>query len=160
MSIIIDLVEQMEYGIPRDVLEKHQADMFTNDNYKCFGLKEEETVVAVSSAWLSTKHYSGRQIEVDNVVVDKETRSEGLGGTFLQLIEDWARDKGILSLELNTDVANIRSHKFYFDNGYHIVGYHYQKSLYPDKPVHCGSLDSEHVIEINKLARDTSQANT
>ena len=34
-----------------------------------------------------------------------------------------------MTVELNTYVTNDRSHKFYFNQGYSILGYHFQKEL-------------------------------
>jgi hypothetical protein len=44
-------------------------------------------------------------------------------------MEDWARQHKCQSVELNTYVQNPRSHKFYFNQGHSIIGYHFQKKL-------------------------------
>ncbi len=68
-------------------------------------------------------------MELDNVIVDNTLRSNGLGNRFLELIEKWAIERGFQTIELNTYVGNTSSHKFYFNMGYIILGYHFQKVI-------------------------------
>ena len=103
--------------------------MFTFHNYKCFGFFEENKLIGVSSGWLSVRLYSDKQLEIDNLIVDPEIQSKGYGKLFLNEIELWAKKEGCKTIELNTYVQNTRSHKFYFNQGFHILGYHFQKEL-------------------------------
>lgn len=48
---------------------------------------------------------------------------------FEEEICKWCRSRAYKSIELNTYVRNPRSHKFYFNQGYEIIGYHFEKAL-------------------------------
>jgi len=102
-------------------------EMFGLNTYHCFGLYRGEKLVGISSGWITIRFYSGKQIEIDNVIIDDDTRSAGLGKQFLTMIEAWAKERSCITIELNTYVQNGRSHKFYFNSGYAIAGYHFQK---------------------------------
>jgi GNAT superfamily N-acetyltransferase len=104
-------------------------EMFSFNNYHCFGLYSGEKIVGISSCWVTVRFYSGKQIELDNVIIDDKSRSSGFGRKFLELIEVWAKENGCKTIELNTYVQNSRSHKFYFNQGYSILGFHFQKYL-------------------------------
>lgn len=103
--------------------------MFEFDNYMCFGVLLNEQIVGISSAWTTIRLYSGKQLEVDNVIIDKTLQSKGLGKNFFSFIENWAKENGYRTIELNTYVQNSKSHKFYFNLGYSILGFHFWKHI-------------------------------
>lgn len=104
-------------------------EMFDYSNYKCFGLFVENDLVGISSGWITTKFYSGKQLEVDNVIINPKIQSKGLGKVLFEFIENWAWDNQCKTIELNTYVSNSGSHKFYFNLGYSILGFHFQKKI-------------------------------
>ena len=71
----------------------------------------------------------GKQLEVDHFILDPDFRSLGIGTILLHYIETWAKNQECITLELNAYVGNSRGHKFYFQNGYKILGFHFQKNL-------------------------------
>lgn len=103
--------------------------MFTYNHYKCFGLYKDRDLIGVSSGWITVRLYSGKQLELDNVVIDENIQSSGMGTYFLNQIESWSKAEGFETIELNTYINNSRSHKFYFNQGYKIIGYHFQKQI-------------------------------
>ncbi|WP_456442016.1 GNAT family N-acetyltransferase [Psychroserpens sp.] len=98
-------------------------------NFKCFGLYENNKIIGISSGWTTVRIYCGKQLELDNVIIDEQLQSKGLGKIFIDKIEDWALQKDYKSLSLNTYVSNSRSHKFYFNQGFDILGFHFQKLI-------------------------------
>ena len=129
MNHIASLVHQMHPELTLDEIESLQQEMFSHSNYKCFGLFEDERLIGISSGWISVRFYSGRQLEVVNVTIDDQLQSKGYGQFFFDNIEYWAKQNDCKSVELNTYVHNSRSHKFYFNQGYSIYGYHFVKPL-------------------------------
>ena len=105
------------------------AEMFNYPTYHCFGLWQKGKLIAMSNGWITVRFYSGKQLEVDNVIVDPEIRSQGVGKYFFAEIQQWAVENGCKTIELNTYVQNSKSHKFYFNEGYAILGFHFQKVL-------------------------------
>ena len=73
--------------------------------------------------------YSDKQLEIDNVIIDDSIQSNGYGQLFMNEIESWAILNNCKTIELNTYVQNDRSHKFYFNLGFSILGFHFHKQL-------------------------------
>lgn len=110
-------------------IQKTLEQMQELENYTCFGLFENDKLIGVSSGWTTVRLYCGKQLELDNVIIDKELQSKGLGKIFFDKIEAWSLQNNYKSLSLNTYVSNSRSHKFYYNQGYSILGFHFQKLI-------------------------------
>ena len=110
-------------------IESSLTEMFSFENYHCFGLFQNEKLVGISGAWITVRIYSGKQLEIDHFVIDDTIRSSGLGKLFVTYIEDWANKNGCKTVELNAYVQSDRAHKFYFQNGYKVLGFHFQKKI-------------------------------
>lgn len=126
---IVTLTQQLNSDKDVDLIKKRQLEMFTFDNHTCFGCYLNDELVGVLSGWITVRLYSGKQLEIDNVIIDQTKQSMGIGKEVLKWIEQWAKKNNCLSVELNTYVHNSRSHKFYFNQGYEILGYHFVKKI-------------------------------
>lgn len=126
---ILILAGKLNPNQSKEELNEYLIEMFKFDHYHCFGLYQHNRLIGISSGWITVRFYSGKQLELDNVIIDNEIRSTGLGRRFLELIEGWAKANFCKTLELNTYVRNDRSHKFYFNLGYSILGFHFQKHI-------------------------------
>ena len=125
---IAALAQQLNPDKSPEYLRACLGEMFGMSTYRCFGaLTDDGRLVAVSSGWLTTRFYSGRQLEIDNVVVDALHRSEGIGSALLAYVEEWAREQDCETVELNAYVHNAPAHRFYFRHGYFVLGFHFQK---------------------------------
>ena len=82
-------------------------------------------------AWTTTRLYCGKQLELDNVIVSSNYRNKGIGAELGAYVEDWARQNDYLTVELNSYVTASSAHKFYFSQGYKILGFHFYKPLSP-----------------------------
>lgn len=129
IPLMVPLVQDSNPTQSPALLQERLQQMFASPCYLCFGAFENGELIGVSGAWLSTRLYSGKQIELDNVVVKAARRSQGIGRRLMSYIYDWARRQGCLTCELNSYVHNGGSHKFYFNEDFQIIGYHFQKRL-------------------------------
>ena len=123
------LGQQLNPDLSLQQTKDYFLQMFDFQNYICFGVFLNEELVGISSAWTTVRLYSGKQLEVDNVIIDKAQQSKGLGKLFFEYIENWAKEKEYKTIELNTYVQNSKSHKFYFNLGFDILGFHFLKRL-------------------------------
>ena len=126
---ITNLLHQLNPQLDIDLIKRRQQEMFQFDNYICFGLYLNDTLIGITCAWIMVRIYCGKQLEIDNVILDSQHHSKGYGNILLNYIEKWAIDNACETIELNTYVQNHRSHKFYFNNNYKILGFHFQKKL-------------------------------
>ena len=126
---IVPLVEQLDdFKVPRSTLEERFLEMI-HQNYECAVILDGETIIGVCGLWFCTRHYAGKSVEVDHVYIEKAYRGKGLGKQFFAWIYNYVASKDCNTVELNTYVNNYPSHKFYYNQGFEILGYHFLKKL-------------------------------
>ena len=126
---VIGLVYKLNNGrISEEILTDRFNEMVTQ-NYKCIGVYDNKDLIGVCGLWFCTRHYAGKSVELDHVYIDEAYRNQGLGKKVMTWINDYVISKGCQSMELNTYVSNYPSHKFYYNEGMEIWGYHFFKRL-------------------------------
>ncbi|WCO01057.1 GNAT family N-acetyltransferase [Psychroserpens ponticola] len=126
---IIPLVQQLtSHKCSDDILKERFAVMVT-ENYECAVIFDRQKLIGVSGLWYCTRHYAGKSVELDHVFISEDYRNKGLGKQFLEWIYNHVKTKGVKAAELNTYVQNYSSHKFYYNEGFEILGYHFLKKL-------------------------------
>ena len=125
---ILPLLKLLNKTTPENVLINRLNDM-TNQNYKCVGVYYNNNLVGIAGLWFLTRHYCGKTIEPDHVVIHTDFRSKGLGKKLFEWIDSYAQNIGYEATELNTYIHNVKSHKFYENEGYERLGYHYLKKI-------------------------------
>ena len=129
ISEIIPLIQEFtDNKFPNDILEIRFNEMFTQ-NYECIGVFKGGMLIGLCGLWFQTRHYAGKSCEPDHVYIQPEYQGLGLGNKMFDYVEKYCKEKGCESLELNTYVQNTSSHKFYYNLGYKILGYHFFKDL-------------------------------
>ncbi len=126
---VVPLVFELDDGkVSKADLISRFSEM-VNQNYECAGVYDSDTLIGVSGLWYCTRHYIGRSVELDHVYIEPAYRNKGLGKQFLAWITSYVKTKNYKSMELNTYVQNYPSHKFYYNEGYEILGYHFLKKI-------------------------------
>ncbi len=129
INSVIPLVRELsENDVSESAMKTRFSEMVTQ-NYECAVIYYKKDLVGVTGLWYCTRHYSGRSVELDHVIIDKQHRNKGLGIKFMMWIERYVKNKGYEALELNTYVQNYPSHKFYYNLDFQILGYHFLKKL-------------------------------
>lgn len=126
---IIPLVSKLTENKFSDSVLKSRFSEMVKQNYECAVVYHNDELIGVTGLWYCTRHYSGRSVELDHVFIKKDYRNKGLGKKFMDWIENYIMQKGYEAIELNTYVQNYPSHKFYYNQGYNILGYHFLKEL-------------------------------
>ena len=126
---VILLIQKLTENKNSDALLKERfAEMFSQ-NYECAGIYDNDILIGITGLWFCTRHYAGKSVELDHVYIDEAYRNKGLGKQFLAWIYTYVSKKGCNTVELNTYVQNYPSHKFYYNEGFEILGYHFLKKL-------------------------------
>ena len=126
---VIPLVYKLNNAkVPETKLNERFEEMKTQ-NYECAGIFDGEKLIGVAGLWFCTRHYIGKAVEMDHVYIDDAYRNKGLGKQFMTWIYTYVTSKACKSIELNTYVQNHPSHKFYYNEGFEILGYHFLKKL-------------------------------
>jgi len=128
---IIPLLSQLNKKTPEHLLKQRLLEM-VNQNYECAVMYDDRKLIGVCGIWYMTRHYIGKSMEIDHVIIDSKLQSKGLGKYFLQWIYKHAISKGCEATELNAYTSNPKSHKFYYNEGYNIYGFHFLKVLRED----------------------------
>lgn len=110
MQIINDYTDE-------EVLKNRLIDM-SNQHYKCVGMFYNEELIGIAGLWILTRHYAGKLLEPDHVIIKEAYRNKGLGKKMFNWIHKFAQSIGCDGIELNTYIANTKSHKFYEDLNY------------------------------------------
>tara|TARA_R110002020_G_scaffold41067_11_gene121120 strand:+ start:3728 stop:4162 length:435 start_codon:yes stop_codon:yes gene_type:complete len=126
---IIPLLQKLgNYKVSEKLLKDRLQEM-TQQNYECLGIFEEEKLIGTCGLWFQTRHYAGRSLEMDHVIIDDAYRSHGIGKMMVEYISDYAKKKSCNWIELNSYVHNFPSHKFFYNQGFVAKGYHFVKEL-------------------------------
>jgi len=126
---IIPLVQKLNGNQDTDAVLKERFSEMITQNYECAVIYDDEKLIGVCGLWYCTRHYSGKSVEPDHVFINDDYRGQGLGKQFFNWIYRYVKDKGFEAMELNTYVSNSPSHKFYFNEDFKILGYHFLKKL-------------------------------
>jgi len=126
---VVPLVEKLDdFKVPKDVLNERFLEM-VQQNYECVVILNKDKIIGVCGLWFCTRHYAGKSVEVDHVYIDEAYRGKGLGKQFFKWIYNYVKHKDCKTIELNTYVSNYPSHKFYYNEGFEILGYHFLKKF-------------------------------
>lgn len=129
----LDAVIPLVYALNEEKISKTLLVSRFNEmklqNYECAGVYSGENLIGITGLWFCTRHYIGKSVELDHVYIQPKYRGEGLGKQFMSWINDYVKNKGYNAIELNTYVQNYPSHKFYYNAGFEILGYHFLKAL-------------------------------
>lgn len=117
------VVTETEYATLLDDMLLHgyrMAAVFDDNTGECLGL---------SGYWIATKIYSGKYMEMDNVVIAEAHRSRGIGKLLCDYLLDLARAEGCRTAMLDAYLENHKAHAFYEREGFIRRGYHFLKKL-------------------------------
>lgn len=128
IEIILPFLEILNEKTDKEELRNRLREMCGN-NYECVGVYDGEKLIGITGLWILTKHYIGKHIEPDNVIILPEYRNQKIGEQLMQWIFDYAKQKGCVASELNCYVQNHKGVRFWINQGYRIIGYHMQKIL-------------------------------
>lgn len=128
----VALLGHLNPGIPADVLaQRFTTILEEHPHYHAFGAFTEGKLAALASAWIATKVWCGKYLELDNLVVDPAQRSAGLGSALIRHLEELARAEGCNLAVLDSYTSNHASHRLYHRLGFEIWGFHFVKPFGP-----------------------------
>ena len=129
IDLIVDIMIRFsDNNASKEILISRFKDMFT-ENYECFGVFNADQLIGICGVWYMTRHYSGKSAELDHVYLNESYRGKGIGKQFLKWLYRYLKNNGKEMVELNTYVTNHPSHKFYYNEDFKILGYHFLKKL-------------------------------
>ncbi|RAJ08905.1 acetyltransferase (GNAT) family protein [Chitinophaga skermanii] len=109
--------------------EEMLVHMLQHDYKQVAVLNERKEIIGLSGYWIGTKIYSGKYLEMDNVIVLPSYRSQGIGKILCHWMEEKAKAESCKCIMLDAYVVNKDAHRFYFREGFVILGFHMLKNL-------------------------------
>ncbi len=128
INSIIPILRLLHNELTDDVLKERLAEM-VEKGYECLGVFDNEQLIGICGLWILVKYYVGRHIEPDNVMILPEYRNKGIGEEMMEWVYAYGRSKGCVASELNCYTTNSGGQKFWANEGYKILGFHYQRPL-------------------------------
>lgn len=128
MLPLLPLIQQLSPAVTAERYAHLLDDMLAH-GYRMLAVFEGEVCLGLSGFWVITKIYSGKYLELDNVVVSSEYRSKGVGKLMSDFLEDLARREGCETMMLDAYLENEKAHAFYEREGFTKRGYHFLKKL-------------------------------
>lgn len=110
-----------EYSKELDVMLPH--------NYGQMVVMDGDTIAGLTGYWIGSKLWCGKYMELDNVVVSEEYRSQGVGKILFDHMEKWAKEEKCTMLALDSYATNVKAHKFFERQEYHPKGIHFVNIL-------------------------------
>ncbi len=111
------------------VSERLHTLLADHSHYEIIGAFAGGKLVGVAGAWIATKIWCGRYLEIDNLVVDESQRSGGIGSRLIDHLENIGRERDCKILVLDSYTANHPSHRLYHRLGFEIWGFHFIKPI-------------------------------
>jgi GNAT superfamily N-acetyltransferase len=122
------LIRQLNKDLNKKQFETVLIEML-DKGYRCVGAYEENTLIGVMGFWVGYRFWCGKYIDIDNAIIDKHSRSRGIGKKLLAWIEKEGRRLSCDMAVLDSYTTSAQAHRFYFREGYCILGYHFTKHL-------------------------------
>jgi ribosomal protein S18 acetylase RimI-like enzyme len=125
-----ELLQELNPDVPVTVLaERLHTLLRDHSHYELIGAFSETQLLAVAGAWVATKLWCGRYLEIDNLVVASSQRASGIGTQLIQHLEGIGRDRDCKVMVLDSYTSNQASHRLYHRLGYEIWGFHFIKPI-------------------------------
>jgi GNAT superfamily N-acetyltransferase len=85
---------------------------------RIFVAEQNGALVGFCTAYLELNSVRfGQRCWVEDLAVDPQQRSRGVGSALLKAAQDWARSAGATHLELDSGLARVDAHRFYEREG-------------------------------------------
>lgn len=115
--------------LPEVVAERLHTVLADHPHYQLVGAFSGGKLLGLSGAWIATKIWCGRYLEIDNIVIDEASRSLGIGSLLVNYLEEIARERDCKVVVLDSYASNCPSHRFYYRQGFEIWGFHFVKAI-------------------------------
>lgn len=128
MQRIVPLLQQRNCALSAQLLSERVAEMVVQ-GFQCFGAFQQDRLVGIAGFWIKTRYHTGRVIEPDAVFVAASYQSRGLGERMMRCVLEYGRQHECLESELHCYVSNAAAHRFWMNQGYRIIAFHFGKDL-------------------------------
>jgi GNAT superfamily N-acetyltransferase len=102
-----------------------------DEGLRYHGAVVDDHCVGIAGWRILTTTVFGRSAYIDDLVVDPESRSAGIGRALLDFVAGDAAARGAVALTLDSAVHRVGAHRFYFRERLHVAAFHFVRDLTP-----------------------------
>ncbi len=128
LEVVLPFLQRINPEVSLKTLGERLKEMISAQ-YECVGVYHDDNLIGISGMWFLTKYYVGRHVEPDNVFIIPEYQGKGIGKLLMNWIFEYAKSRGCKASELNCYINNKEGQRFWENQGYELIAYHYQKKL-------------------------------
>ena len=107
----------------------HMRKVFSTGGRMIVAMEDDGTVVGVSIYRIYETTFDGRRLYVDDLVIDEERRSMGIGKAMMAHFEALGQRENCDMLSLESGTHRLETHKFYFREGLVITSFSFRKPI-------------------------------
>lgn len=126
MPGIYPLIKQLNPTMSKALFAKRLKAMLAGE-YHAIAAFDGTKIIALNGFWVRTRFWCGKQLDIDNVVVDAAYRGKGIGKRMDNWLMAYAKKHDIELIVLDSYNTAHAAHAFYHAQGYGITGYHFTK---------------------------------
>ncbi|HVE83690.1 MAG TPA: GNAT family N-acetyltransferase [Myxococcales bacterium] len=119
---LVELCRQLGYpqqeGVLRDRIDLLLGRPLLHRLVVAPAVEDDRKLVGAIHAALREVLESDNFVEISALVVDERARGTGVGKEMMRAVERWARDLGVRTVRVRTNVVRVESHAFYRHLGY------------------------------------------
>jgi ribosomal protein S18 acetylase RimI-like enzyme len=128
IKLAFDVIKQLRSHLS---FEDYQAllTQMQKEGYELWGYFSKDKILGLMSTRIYTDLVRGPHLYIDDLVVDQEQRSLGIGKKLLHHAEELTHKKGLSTLRLCTGLDNEEGRKFYAREGWTERAYAFVKKI-------------------------------
>lgn len=124
-EILYPLIKQLNPDMSLERFEMLYTDMLMSGRYKLLTARDSKNALhGVAGIWLNSKFFCGAYMEIDNFVIDKNHRGQGIGRKMMEFVVQYARNIKCDTISLDVFRENDYANALYESYGFEKPGYH------------------------------------
>jgi (aminoalkyl)phosphonate N-acetyltransferase len=127
---VFELSNQLEnYSLNFESFRSCYYEIVSLNNHILYGIKIDNIVGYIHLRLEKQLHHAGLVVEILELVIDNEFRSQKLGKRLLDFATSYSTSIGAAHIELTTSISRNRAHQFYIREGFNQTSYKFVKDL-------------------------------
>jgi (aminoalkyl)phosphonate N-acetyltransferase len=127
---VFELSNQLEnYSLNFESFRSCYYEIVSLNNHILYGIKIDNIVGYIHLRLEKQLHHAGLVVEILELVIDNEFRSQKLGKRLLDFATSYSSSIGAAHIELTTSISRNRAHQFYIREGFNQTSYKFVKDL-------------------------------
>lgn len=115
---IASLSGELGYPTSVDEMRPRLERMLADHETAIFVADDADIVVAWINVSVMRSLEAGEYAQIRGLVVSESMRGRGIGALLVARAEEWARDRGMLRMRVQSNTIRTRTHRFYEREGY------------------------------------------